>query len=148
MNSEASDDDAKFTEYGLALHRAVVSAVRPWLRATVLSRHAVIDDDLEQVLDTVAISIDSSIAELVQADIDTPLSGPLERIRQCVEPVNQALAERGVDTPRRNTIDIEMRPADVYDLGPMTFRDLSDEVHDAGIAWGAAKAHLHLKRRG
>jgi len=84
---------------------------------------------------------------MMRSSRSTALSGPLERIRQAVAPINNALAERNVSAPRRNAVDEQMRPNDTYELGPMTFRDLSDQVHEAGITWGAAKAHLHLKRR-
>ena len=38
-------------------------------------------------------------------------------------------------------------PDDVYDLAPATFDDVSPDLHDPGLRWGAAKAHVHLKRR-
>ena len=104
------------------------------------------DPEVSELIEAVAVEVETSIAELVDADPDAPLSGPLERIRRTVVPVNEFLQRRDVPKPMRNTMDVEMHPEDLYDLGPMTFRDLGDEVHDAGITWGAAKAHLHLKR--
>jgi hypothetical protein len=38
-------------------------------------------------------------------------------------------------------------PDDGYDLSPATWRDLGDEVHEAGLVWGAWKAKQHLDRR-
>jgi hypothetical protein len=48
---------------------------------------------------------------------------------------------------RRDAEAVRQFPADPYDLTPMTFADLDPELAEAGIAWGAAKAHVHLARR-
>ncbi len=146
-NDMSSSDEEKFEQYGRALHAAVSEAVRPWLVREVSSRLGSADDELALLLEETAQDVERSIDELVGADVDQPLSGPLERIRLCVEPLNSELDRRGVEPPARNTVDRQLRPLDRHELGPMTFRDLSDGVHDAGINWGAAKAHLHLKRR-
>lgn len=145
LNDNRSDDEA-FAKYGADLHHAVSEAIRPWLRGSVAPLIPEIDAALDDVLLDIARNVEEAIRVLVDADVDAPLSGPLERIRQAVTPLNSALAERGAPQPQRNPLDVEMRPHDIYELGPMTFRDLSDDVHDAGIAWGAAKAHMHLRR--
>ncbi len=143
MNTE----EEKFTQYGQVLCAAISEAIRPWLNSQVLSRVKMLDDELDEAMEHAAVRVEKSIAELAAADVDAPLSGPLERIRQGVEPLNAVLDQRGVEPPRRNAMDQQMRPDDRHELGPMTFRDLGDAVHDAGIGWGAAKAHLHLQRR-
>jgi hypothetical protein len=38
-------------------------------------------------------------------------------------------------------------PHDHYAVGPLTWKDLSEDVHDAGITWGAWKAATVLTRR-
>ena len=40
-----------------------------------------------------------------------------------------------------------MFPDDLYDLTPGSFRDLDPALHEPGLEWGAAKAHVHLARR-
>lgn len=146
QNVSSSDDD-KFTQYGQVLNAAVSTAVRPWLIRELTIRVGSIDDDLARAIEESAEEVERAIAELVAADVDEPLSGPLERIRRSVAPLNAELDQRGVQPPTRNRLDQQMSPRDHHELGPMTFRDLSDAVHDAGITWGAAKAHLHLRRR-
>ena len=37
-------------------------------------------------------------------------------------------------------------PADVYGLSPASLADLSPDVVEAGIVWGAAKAFEHKRR--
>lgn len=142
-----TSDEQKFTQYGQVLYDAISKAIRPWLNDQVLHRVMVLDDEMAEAIEISAVQVEKSIAELAAADVDTPLSGPLERIRQGVEPLNAMLDQRGVEPPLRNAMDKQMRPGDHHALGPMTFRDLGDTVHDAGISWGAAKAHLHLQRR-
>ena len=38
-------------------------------------------------------------------------------------------------------------PDDVYAIGPLAWSDLGEEVHEAGITWGAWKAATVLVRR-
>lgn len=142
-------DDEKFHAYGQQLLTGVSSSIRGWLNTTISNRlgEATFDHDLQRELEQVSCDVEQSITTLVNADVDEPLSGPLERIRRAVEPLNDALENRGAPQPARDPVEAAMRPADQYALGPMTFRDLGDDVHEAGIAWGAAKAHLHLQRR-
>lgn len=142
-------DDEKFHEYGQRLLETISNSIRGWLHATMSNRlgEDASEYDLRDALEQVALDVEQSIAVLVNADIDEPLSGPLERIRRAVEPLNDVLDELGAPQRPRDPVEAAMRPADRHALGPMTFRDLDDDVHDAGIAWGAAKAHLHLQRR-
>ena len=38
-------------------------------------------------------------------------------------------------------------PDDVYAIGPLAWIDMGDDVHEAGISWGAWKAATVLTRR-
>jgi hypothetical protein len=38
-------------------------------------------------------------------------------------------------------------PDDTYDLTPASFADVDPSLHEPGLEWGAAKAHVHLARR-
>jgi hypothetical protein len=38
-------------------------------------------------------------------------------------------------------------PDDLYDLTPASFADIDPALHEPGLVWGAAKAHVHLRRR-
>ena len=38
-------------------------------------------------------------------------------------------------------------PDDDYDLSPATFADIDESLHEPGLVWGAAKAHVVLTRR-
>ncbi len=57
------------------------------------------------------------------------------------------LAARGIAPVERDRHARRIHPDDVYDLTPASFADFGPEVHELGITWGAAKAHLHLQQR-
>lgn len=68
--------------------------------------------------------LDSTIGQLTQllrADIDDQWTGPLELIRQILP-----------DLPEQ--------------LRPAAFADIHASLHEPGLAWGAAKAHVHIHR--
>lgn len=71
---------------------------------------------------------------------------PLDILRRGVGPLNERLAAHDLPVPSRDEVQQRLFPDDRYDLAPGAFNDLGDEVHHAGLRWGAAKAHLHLLR--
>ena len=142
-----SDDEQAYIDYGEQLREAVADSIRPWLREQLQGRFGIDPDLLADEIAAVATDTDARLEELVHADVDTPLSGPLERIRGAVEQLNPRLAELGAVPPTRDPFDVRIRPNDIFALGPVAFFDLGDRVHEAGITWGAAKAYLHQARR-
>jgi hypothetical protein len=57
------------------------------------------------------------------------------------------LAGAGVPDVVRDEQARRLFPDDRYDLVPGAFGDLDEAVHEPGIRWGAAKAHVLLRRR-
>ena len=57
------------------------------------------------------------------------------------------LVGAGVPPVERDEFTERRFPEDVYDLAPATFADLDPSLHEPGLTWGAAKAHVHLARR-
>ncbi len=149
----AEDEDAAaYRAYGRNLVDAVDASIRPWLMLVVTERFggAIPPESAEAVEAAVSAAADEahrSLTELALASPETPLSGPLERLRRSVQPVTDMLDAASVPKPPRNPVDMEMRPNDTYAIGPLTFTDLSQDVHTAGITWGAAKAYIHTRRR-
>ena len=144
------DDQARYQAYGRALQAAVADALPRWLEQVIGDRagtEAARSTDAQSVVAQVVANAFARLGELATADVEKPLSGPLESLRRSMAPVSDYLDSIGVARPERDPVDREMRPDDPHDLGPMRFLDLGPEVHEAGIAWGAAKAHLHLRRR-
>ena len=147
FSKASNDDEHAYVAYGEQLRSAVAEALKPWLIEQVKVRFGIDPELVETQIDQVALSVDARLDELVHADVDTPLSGPLERIRSGVEELGPRLEELGAVPPARDPFDVRVRPDDLYALGPIAFADLGEQVHTAGISWGAAKAYLHQARR-
>ncbi len=84
---------------------------------------------------------------LLATDVDAQRANPLAILRQAVRYPNEVLAAAGVPAVRRDAHAERLFPDDAYDLGPAAFGDLHPSVHEPGLVWGAAKAHVILARR-
>lgn len=146
-STTSTDDEQAYIYYGELLREAVAEALGPWLVTQLRDRFSIDPELLADAIDVVVADADARLKVLVHADVDNPLSGPLERIRGAVEQLNPRLVELGAVPPTRDPFDVRIRPDDVFALGPVAFSDLSDRVHETGITWGAAKAYLHQSRR-
>lgn len=141
--------------YSKALFDAVIVAVPGWLDRSVgdLLRGcgAELDETrrarLAEVLRGTVDDIARGLSVLLGQDVDVQRSNPLHVLRQSTGAVTALLEEWSVPHARRDEFDVSTMPNDVYALGPFTWKDLSEEVHDAGITWGAWKAATVLQRR-
>jgi len=142
-------DAAAYAMYGERLRDAIDVAFRPWLEAVLRQRcrTEVIAPELEAAMLEVERDARARIEELIHADVDAALSGPLERLRQATEALSPVLTDLAVPAPARDPFDQKHRPNDRYALGPFAFADLGPDVQEAGMAWGAAKAFIHRARR-
>ena len=147
-SSAEPSDEEKYLGYGRALRASVDKAIRPWLTQLVLALHGdPLTNALTNAIEVVAEDAWANLTVLIEADVDRPLSGPLEQIRRAAASIGPVLADHGVARPPRDPYDEQMQPDDIYSLGPISFMDLGPDVQSAGITWGAAKAHLHTSRR-
>lgn len=150
MSPAAPSDEQRFTELGESLRRAILDALPAWIDRGVSDRvldRRVAPAQVTAVAAEVVAAVDRRLHELIAADVDEPRSGPLEIVRQELGPVTALLRKLEADEPPRDPFDEAVRPDDVFELGPMAFADLGPEVHERGIAWGAAKAYVHRRRR-
>ena len=145
--SVLDENERAYLAYGEQLRAAVAASIEGWLRIQLQRFPGLNVDALAPDIANVANEADRRLVELIEADVDTPLSGPLERIRGAVELLGPTLRDHGVTPPTRDPFDVRVRPDDHYALGPISFADLGEPVHQAGIAWGAAKAYLHKAKR-
>ena len=153
MTGETDDD--RLMGYAIALADAVDAALPGWVAAAVATRlgdraadaPADLADRVEAAGRAAVDDIGRRLRELLQLDIDEQWTNPLTLIRGAVRYPTEILAAAGVPEIGRDDQARRFHPEDVYDLTPAAFADLGPEVHDLGISWGAAKAHLHLRRR-
>ncbi len=147
-DADGRSDAQKYLDYGLELRAAVAAAIVPWLTSVLEGRSGdPLPEALVSAIDDVSQHALANITTLIEADVDRPLSGPLEQIRRAVVGLGPVLDEIGFVAPSRDPFDVQMSPADTHSLGPASFFELGEDVQRAGITWGAAKAHLHRSRR-
>ena len=84
---------------------------------------------------------------LLALDIDEQRTTPLSLLRGAVRYPTEVLRAAGVPRVVRDEAQERLFPDDDYDLAPASFADVSPDLADVGLAWGAAKAFTHLQRR-
>ncbi len=146
---------ASLDQYPRDLYDAVVAAIPSWVSRRMLeiashggvSAGADFMASVEEVVRETSQQISGDLLALLSTDVDKQRFIPLQVIREANVFANRALDAAGVPLPHRDEFDAQVMPHDTYAFGPLTWRDLSDEVHDAGISWGAWKAATVLTRR-
>jgi hypothetical protein len=87
------------------------------------------------------------VRTLLAADIDEQVTTPLAIIRSAaVRFPTAVLRQAEVPPVVRDAFAASAFPDDIYDLSPASYGDLSADLVDLGIAWGAAKAFIHKRR--
>lgn len=84
---------------------------------------------------------------LLAADVADQPTNPLALVRRAVPFPTRVLQATGMPHVQRDEQAERLFPEDAYDLVPGTFGDLGPEAQEPGLRWGAAKAHILLRRR-
>lgn len=142
-----SVDTTTLEPYPAALMAAVENAAPQWIRRRLSEIADGAPVDIDGVVPRVVHDMTSELFALLQSDVDEQRDNPLHVLRRATRSASQALRAAGVAVPVRDEFEVRAMPDDIYAIGPLTWRDLSDEVHDAGISWGAWKAATVLSRR-
>jgi hypothetical protein len=91
--------------------------------------------------------VTARLRALIALDIDEQPQNPLSVLRGAVHYPTQVLRTLGARPAERDEFDRRTFPDDDFGLTPAAFADFGPKVHEAGLAWGAAKAYVHLRRR-
>lgn len=145
-----ADDEARLAEISADLLARVRAAAPVWLtaRATMLCAAAgVRPEGLDAAVAAAVAVLDPELERILLADPDAGAGSPLAAIRASTRPVTEHLRALGVPPVGRDAFAEENFRDDVYDLGPATFADIDESLHEPGLLWGAARAHVHLRRR-
>jgi len=150
--AELRSDEQLLAGYAERLADGVEQALPTWVAAAVARRLPAEERvgrrvEIEEAGQAAAVDVGGRVRELLRLDIDEQWTNPLSLIRSAIRYPNRILAEAGVAEVDRDGQSVRFQPEDVYDLAPASFADLAPELHDLGISWGAAKAHVHLQRR-
>jgi len=149
-------DMARLADCAAELAAAVEAALPGWVERVVAERWSAWRG--ESVPEGVATAarrageaarseVGSEVRALLSADVDQQRTNPLALLRAAVVHPARVLEEAGVPAVVRDEGAQRLFPADVYDLTPGSFSDIDPTLHEPGLVWGAAKAHVILRRR-
>jgi hypothetical protein len=149
-------DAAALASYAAALAEAVVDALPDWVQRTITDRYlawrghdppsALIAAGRAAGQATVR-EVEGPLRALLAQDPDEQRTNPLAIVRGAIGHPTAVLRAAGVPPVVRDAHAERLFPDDDYDLTPGAFADLDPALHDPGLAWGAAKAHVILRRR-
>lgn len=89
----------------------------------------------------------SELRDLLDRPFADQRRGPLEVFQEAMRFPTERLVGAGLVPRRRDPMAMTALPGDRYDLAPASSRDLGDEVWEAHLAWGAAKAEALRRGR-
>lgn len=152
---DAGDDAARLAELAHVLADAVDAAIGPWVQRCVAAVAEAWQPGLAARLAPAATAageeatrdVGARVRALLEADVDQQATGPLALLREAVRYPTAVLAEAGVPTVARDEFAERAFPGDAYGLAPAAFADVDPALHEPGLVWGAAKAHVVLARR-
>lgn len=150
------DDARALARHAAALLAAMDAALAGWVTRCVLQRWAdhtrsrppaTLVAAAEEAGRQAQVAVVPVLERLLASDVDEQWTSPLAVVRGAVALPTQVLASAGVPPVERDPQAQAMFPDDVYDLTPASFADLGPEVAEPALVWGAAKAHVILRRR-
>lgn len=153
--TDRDEDEAQLAHHATALADAIEAAVAPWVMRTVASvleqvGRPLADDVRHQAAEAgeqARSDVGSAVRRLLAEDIDDQRTTPLSLLRGAVRYPTEVLKGAGVPPRARDEFAERAFPEDVYDLVPASFADVDPGLQEPGLVWGAAKAHVHLRRR-
>jgi hypothetical protein len=150
-------DEARLREYAERLADAVDAALPAWVvrsvERLVLAWQGSDPIDPDVLADARAageqarVVAGAAVRSLLRTDIDSQAETPLGIIRRAVSYPTDVLRSAGVPPVQRDAFAERAFPDDIYGLTPAAFADVDPSLHEPGLEWGAAKAHVHLARR-
>lgn len=140
-------DEALMVAIQAELAAAVDEAIEPWVLST-LARFAF--DPMSDAI-TVAKACRDDVGDQLRRLFATPVAQqattPLAILRSAGRFPTAALAAAGIPPVPRDPFELRQQPEDIYGVAAATWADFGPGVAEAGLRWGAAKAHLHLRAR-
>jgi hypothetical protein len=121
------------------------------VRAVLHAQGRSVDDRTAALIENArrdaTVAVIAELRAVLSLDVDQQRQNPLSILRAAVRYPTSVLHAAGALPQTRDEFDERAFPDDVFGLTPAAFADFGPAVGDAGITWGAAKAHVHLRRR-
>ena len=148
-------DEARFAQISDALVAGVEQAVPGWIERLIVDRVRQWSGHVSpEVVATAATAGTAAAADvvprmqaLVETDLDDQRTNPLSLLRDTTRFAHDVLADLGVPAVARDQFSTRSFPDDSYGLVPAAWEDVDPELHELGLAWGAAKAFVFKARR-
>jgi hypothetical protein len=155
MTSDDPEDAAALARYAADLADGIERAIPGWVERSVrglLADQGIAVDaaTADAIADAAGAARDEGAARvraLLATDVDEQTANPLAVLRSLVRHPTAVLRSAGARPVARDEFAVRAFPDDDYDLSPATFADVDPDLHEPGLVWGAAKAHVHLARR-
>lgn len=156
--AQAPDDPADvaaLADHAAALITALDATVAGWVQRVVAERwRSWRGEDLpaellvaaRQAGEDARAEVVPALRVLLATDVEQQRTNPLSVLRAAVRHPTAVLAAAGMPEVQRDAQAERFFPDDVYDLSPAAFADIDPSVHEPGLRWGAAKAHVVLRR--
>jgi hypothetical protein len=149
-----ADPEEALRGYAAALSDAVDESLPRWVERavrTVLDAQGIaVGADLAARIEEAAAAARAEggprVRALLETDVDEQRTTPLTVLRDLVRYPTGVLRSAGARPVPRDEFDQRSFPHDLYDLTPASFADVDPALHEPGLAWGAAKAYVHLRR--
>jgi hypothetical protein len=154
MGVVEDDTEAQLGAYATALADGIEAALPTWVVRSVVTLSTAwcgtVEPEVllaaEEAAQTARAETASAVRTLLESDIDAQTTTPLTLLRAAVRYPTAVLVAAGVPEVERDAFAESAFPDDVYDLSPASFADISPELGEIGLAWGAAKAFVHKRR--
>jgi hypothetical protein len=143
----ATADEAQLAGYATALAEGIEAAIPRWVVRCVERRAGGLGAEAEAAGERARAEIGPQVRALLATDVDQQWTNPLAILRRTVAFPTDVLRKAGVAPVARDSFAVNVFPDDIYDLAPASFADVDPALTEAGIEWGAAKAHIILNRR-
>jgi hypothetical protein len=148
------DDERMLDQYATALADAIEGALPGWVVRSVERRlrdwagtvDPVLVDRARAAGERARAEVGPELRHLLTLDVDAQPTNPLSVVRSAVRYPTEVLRYAGVPPVRRDEFAERAFPDDIYDLSPASFADVDPSLHEPGLVWGAAKAHIDLTR--
>jgi signal transduction histidine kinase len=150
-----AEDDARLAAFALALADGIEATLPGWVERSVErvltaargTADPAVMAEARAAGERARAHVAPRVRQLLTADIDQQRTNPLAIIRGATRYPTDVLRAAGVPPVPRDEQARRHFPDDIYDLTPAAFADLDPSLHEPGLLWGAAKAHVHLRRR-
>lgn len=104
------------------------------------------DERRATVIDQVTNQTLSGLRELLALDPELQRTNPLTIFRRATAPITALLTELNIPPVHRDEFEQRSFPDDVYGLYPATWADVSEQLVEPGLEWGAWKAAVIMSR--